>query len=126
LNVNAVKDHLSGHPGDLLGQCGQNPCSQELLLVNNDKNSNQFENKENLKVSVLPNPSISFFNLKIESNSSMPVSIRVIDVYGREISRTGNLQINNYFKLGNELKAGLYFAEIIQGDQRKVLKLIKL
>jgi PKD repeat protein len=122
VNVSSVKDHLLNHANDKLGQCGQDPCSQQQVIVRTGK----LIVAESLKVSVLPNPSRISFALSIESNNELPVNIRILDVQGREISRLGNLSANSIVKIGNNLKTGFYLAEIVQGNERRILKLVKI
>jgi predicted extracellular nuclease len=120
VNTNAVDAHLLNHAGDKLGQCGQSPCSPPPGITG------RFIVGEPLKVSVLPNPSKTAFTLSIESNNDLPVNIRIIDVQGRVINRLGNISANSIIKLGNNLKTGFYMAEVIQGNERKILKLVKI
>jgi hypothetical protein len=122
VNVNSVKDHLQNHANDKLGKCGQDPCSSQSRMITTSK----FIVSESLKVSVLPNPSRSSFALSIESNNELPVNIRILDVQGREISKLGNLAANSIVRLGGNLKTGFYLAEIIQGNERKIVKLVKI
>jgi hypothetical protein len=77
-------------------------------------------------VSVYPNPSTSYFTINIETlNSKDKISIRLIDVTGRVVEMKNNLTGNQTLRMGNNLKTGLYFAEIIQGRDRKQLKLLR-
>jgi len=122
VNVNSVKDHLQNHAGDKLGQCGQDPCSSQSGMIT----ANKFIIGETLQVSVLPNPSRSSFTLLIESNNELPVNIRILDVQGREISKLGNLAPNSIVRVGNNLKTGFYLAEVVQGNERKIVKLVKI
>jgi hypothetical protein len=78
------------------------------------------------KVAVLPNPSRSSFTLSIESNNDLPVNIRILDIAGREISQLKNLSANSTVKLGNNLKTGFYLAEVVQGNAKKIVKLVKI
>ena len=81
---------------------------------------------ESFKVSVLPNPSRTSFTLAIESNNELPVNIRILDVQGREINRLGNISANSIIKLGDKLHTGFYLAEIVQGNEKKIVKLVKI
>lgn len=121
VNVNSVKDHLANHPNDKLGQCGQNPCSPQSRIVTN----NVFFG-ESFKVAALPNPSRTSFALSIESNSDSPISIRILDIQGKQVDRLGNISANSIIKIGDKLKTGVYLAEIMQGNERKTVKLIKI
>lgn len=66
------------------------------------------------------------FTLSIQNNNELPVSIRIFDLQGREINRIGNVSANSVVNLGNNLKTGFYMAEIIQGEERKIVKLVKI
>jgi hypothetical protein len=79
-----------------------------------------------LQVKVAPNPSTDHFNLYISSNNNLPVTIRVSDAYGRLISQQATISSNSYTQIGSELMNGLYIAEIIQGKERRVVKLVKI
>ena len=122
VNIGSVKDHLLNHSNDKLGPCGQDPCSSQLRIVT----TNKVIVKESLKVSVLPNPSRTSFTVSIESDNDLPVNIMIFDVQGREINRLRNISANSIIKLGNNLKTGFYLAEIIQGNERKIVKLVKI
>ncbi|MEI6948633.1 chondroitinase family polysaccharide lyase [Paraflavisolibacter sp. H34] len=72
-----------------------------------------------------PNPSPGAFTLRVNSSSEEGIRIQIADVEGR-ILKTLTAAPGKTFHVGHDLGSGIYFAEIIQGDQRKVLKLIKL
>jgi hypothetical protein len=85
------------------------------------------ENINEFKVNVSPNPSATNFTLHIDSKSNEPVIIRIVDMTGKEINviqhnktKTSGLQI------GGSLQAGTYFAEITQGINKQIVKLIKM
>jgi len=79
-----------------------------------------------LSVSVLPNPSSTYFNLVIKSSDFTPANVRIFDVNGKVISLFNKTGINSTLKLGSEnWAAGTYYAEVTQGSQRKVVKLVK-
>ena len=78
-----------------------------------------------LKVIVMPNPSTTYFTLKLESKSEAPVNIRVVDASGRLVDVKAKMGANSTFQLGHNYSSGTYFAELIQGNKRKVVQLIK-
>jgi len=122
VNVNSVKDHLQNHPADKLGKCGQDPCSTGARLITSTK----LIVGESFRVAVLPNPSRSSFTLSIESNNELPVNIRILDVLGKEINCFANISANSVIKIGDKLTTGFYLAEIVQGNERKIVKLVKI
>ena len=81
---------------------------------------------ETLKVSVLPNPSSTYFTLKLESRNNAPVNMRVVDVHGRVVDAKTGIAANSTLRMGQDYAAGTYFAEMIQGGTRKTIQLIKL
>lgn len=81
---------------------------------------------EKLKVSASPNPSTDHFVIRIESNSEEPVTLRIMDVSGKTLSVRSNIASNSMVNTGSELINGVYFAEVVQGSEKKVIKLIKL
>ncbi|MEO7394926.1 MAG: T9SS type A sorting domain-containing protein, partial [Chitinophagaceae bacterium] len=125
LNINAVKAHLINHPDDKLGMCGQDPCSQSEMMITEKSPAIKSSSIIPFQVVVAPNPSISDFTLYIESNNELPVSIRIMDVYGRIISDHMNTPGLFTKKIGSTLLPGIYFAHVSQGNERISLKLVK-
>jgi putative lipoic acid-binding regulatory protein len=80
---------------------------------------------EKLEVRVMPNPSSDYFNLVISSNNVSPVTVRVLDVFGQSVEKYEKIVSSGSVRIGQTLTGGTYFAEVIQGDQRKVVKLVK-
>jgi hypothetical protein len=82
--------------------------------------------EEELKVTVMPNPSTTYFTLKLESKYATPVSLRVMDGRGRVIDARSKLGSNSTLQIGQAYSSGTYFAELIQGTRRKVVQLVKV
>ena len=77
-------------------------------------------------VQVFPNPSRNYFTVDIETmNNTEKISIRVIDIAGRVVETKENLFGSQALRIGNNLRAGLYFVQIRQGDNVEQLKLLK-
>jgi hypothetical protein len=123
VNVNSVNEHLTGHPGDRLGQCGQSPCQQQPLTIT--RKSGLVAEGSFLQVTANPNPSVADFTLAIKGNNEIPVVIKLTDINGRIIEQK-NVPAVSVNKIGAALLPGVYFAEIIQGKDHRVVKLIKL
>ncbi|MES2371400.1 MAG: right-handed parallel beta-helix repeat-containing protein [Bacteroidota bacterium] len=81
--------------------------------------------EEELKVTVLPNPSTTYFTLKIESKYPAPVNLRVIDSRGRVVDARTGIGSNSTIQVGHGYAGGTYYAEMVQGGLRKVVQLIK-
>lgn len=81
---------------------------------------------QELKVSVSSNPTSLYFTINTESNNHQPLMVRVSDERGRLIEIRSNILPNSIWKIGNNYGNGFYFMEIIQGNVRKTIKLLKL
>ena len=81
--------------------------------------------EEELKVTVMPNPSTTYFTLKLESKYETPISMRVMDGSGRVVDAKSKIGANSTIQIGHNYSSGTYYAELIQGTKRKVVQLIK-
>jgi len=72
-----------------------------------------------------PNPSESFFTLMIHSNSKADATVTVFDVLGHVVVQLHG-PIDTPIHFGNQLGHGMYYVEVVQGNQRKLLKVIKI
>ncbi len=80
---------------------------------------------QKLTITALPNPSVNYFTLNIQSNEPGVFRLRVLDVSGRIIETRNGILFNTTFRIGSYFQAGIYLVEVTQGKQRQVLKLIK-
>jgi hypothetical protein len=78
-----------------------------------------------LQVSAFPNPAQQSFTLQLKGSTNKPVQVRVIDATGKIVEAKQNIASNTPLSLGAAYKAGVYYAEVIQGNTRKVVKLVK-
>jgi hypothetical protein len=81
---------------------------------------------DRLEIAAMPNPSTSNFNITIKGSNKNPVQLRVTDVFGRLVEHYEKINSNTTVVIGQRLHGGTYFIEVIQGDQRKIVKLIKV
>ncbi len=73
-----------------------------------------------------PNPSASQFNLKVQSNvTTEKITLRVVDISGRTVQLLHNLTAGQTVQIGGGYKPGVYFVEMIQGNNRIQTKLLK-
>ena len=77
-----------------------------------------------MQVSVLPNPAINNFNVIIKSFDSKPINISVSNIMGQIVQRI-SIKSSTTFALGADYYPGVYILEVIQGTNRKTIKLIK-
>ncbi len=74
---------------------------------------------------IYPNPTTRTFNLLVKSSKqSKTIKARIIDSQGRQI-KTLTFNSNEIFSFGNELISGLYLVEVIDGDNVKMMKVVK-
>jgi hypothetical protein len=71
------------------------------------------------------NPSNGYFSLVINSSNPNPVAVRVMDISGRVIATHQKIASSGILRLGQDWSAGNYFAEVVQNEQKKVVKLVK-
>ena len=77
-----------------------------------------------MEVYVYPNPTTSQFNVQVKSSSTEAAVVSVLDFTGRFI-KSVNVSSNSIVNIGSDLKAGAYILEVKQGNEVKVLRLVK-
>ncbi len=84
------------------------------------------EVEEPLKIVVAPNPSNTYFTLKLESKYDTPVTLHVFDMNGRIIDVKSKLGANNTVQIGQNYVPGVYIADAVQGTRHTTVQLLKL
>lgn len=142
MKVTDVAAHLERYPNDVLG-IGLGGCvssavantgaignsttvTAETAAVQNNLKQIPAETKDDLKITVMGNPSRTMFTVKIESKFNQAVQLRVFDMYGRTVEAKANQMPNSTVQFGQQLGAGTYYAEFTQGSRRKVVQLLKV
>jgi hypothetical protein len=64
------------------------------------------------------------FNVEVQSPEKESVLIKVVDMQGRLVNSM-KANPNTNIKIGWELRPGIYFLEVIQGNNKKYIKLLK-
>jgi hypothetical protein len=100
--------------------------SAQIKELPSGKMMNDSLSGEKLYVSVMPNPSMKYFNMIISSDDPKPVAVKVSDMSGHIIEVHERIAATGILQLGHDWKAGTYLAEVIQGDSRKVVRLLKV
>ncbi|HWB63216.1 MAG TPA: T9SS type A sorting domain-containing protein [Chitinophagales bacterium] len=85
----------------------------------------QPDNDGDFNASVYPNPVYNLLHVNIHSGSSEPISLKLIDILGQTIMQKENISNDYYLETGNTLTAGIYFVEIHQGSNTKVIRINK-
>ncbi len=141
ISANALNAHLTigskGHNNCYLGPCQQNCVSTVpgavSLITSNQPVTDQIVTKEpdeveqpDFKVNVFPNPAAFEFSIQVLSKSNEPVIVRIMDLNGKVRSVQTQLSKNSIIKVGSRLLSGTYFAEVTQGSNKQLVKLVKL
>ena len=95
---------------------GKTTCSSATPL-------NIITNNE-LKVSVLPNPSTQKFILTINSNSKKEIQFIILDIYGRKLYSDHGSPAK-FYEFGESLIPGVYILKFKQDSNSKIFKIVK-
>jgi hypothetical protein len=101
-----------------LASCPANPISQNTKGVISTMPTA-------MEVKVFPNPTNSSFNLQVTVDvSRSAIQARVFDLQGR-LMKTIMIHPNENISLGADLKPGVYMLEVLQGEEKKVVRVVK-
>ena len=85
----------------------------------------QLSSMETLEINVFPNPTTSSFNVNASTNGSSDIiNASLFDLQGRLI-QTMKMTPDENVSLGAPLKPGVYFLELNQGKEKKVVRVVK-
>lgn len=129
VSINAVQTLLNNgsYLGECLPLCAMPPASyttrniQDYVIKNEVRPDNN-----NLEVKISPNPTENVFRIQVTGGSNEPITLKIVDMNGVVRIMDKRLSKANSITVGSELTGGTYMAEVIQGSNRKVYKLIKL
>ncbi|MGV3530314.1 MAG: T9SS type A sorting domain-containing protein, partial [Flavisolibacter sp.] len=117
--------NLVVHSGFNLGSSS----STQTITGNNKGNKARLDNTAqpfNITLKAYPNPSSDLFNVQVTSdNTHEAIQLRVVDILGRVVEMKNNVAPNSSIQVGAGYKQGVYMVEVMQGDQRRQLKVIK-
>ncbi|CAN5779971.1 hypothetical protein BH10BAC3_BH10BAC3_01050 [soil metagenome] len=124
VDQDAVNEHLAH--GDFLGKCTSN-CIAPSITVATIQNPPPIVNAEEGKLSlkVIPNPTSNYFTMVVDSRSIEEYKLTVLDATGRIIEQKIYGIGNRNLEIGHNYLPGIYIAEIVQGNERKIIRLIK-
>jgi len=132
VSINAVQALLDNgsYLGDCLPLCAAPPpgfAGQKIAdyVIKNEVKPDPVS-KDELEVKVSPNPTENVFRIQVKSSSNEPITLRIVDMNGRLRIMDKRLSNENVITVGGELTGGIYMAEVMQGNNRKVYKLVKL
>src|SRR5258706_105671 len=114
LAPSAIPHHLEHHQYDCLGPCSLYYPRMTPIIEGDDGD---------FFVMTYPNPFNDGFNLYILSASSDERKVNIYDMLGRTVDTYRN--VNQTTLIGASLIEGIYNAEVVQGDNRKMLSIMK-
>lgn len=88
--------------------------------------SNDIEEMQPIGITALPNPSASYFSIRINNGDNSPAEVRITDVYGKLIQVNNKVNAGSTLQVGQSWSKGVYFAEIRQGGKKSLVKLVKI
>lgn len=122
VSVNSVPSQIKN--GAMLGSC--NTTNYITLKTSNVQMPEEVMNKGIFEISAYPNPSSSQFTLQVQSDAVREkISLRVYNISGRVVEMMEGLSAQQVVRIGANYIQGIYIVEMIQGVQRKQIKLIK-
>jgi hypothetical protein len=107
--------------GWYLGQCTATLTEARTITTTTEPSTLLNE----MAISASPNPTSYSFNIIVHSYKKEKITIRVVDVLGRIIENRNSITAGRTFTLGENYSAGVYLVEAIQGNERRIVKLIK-
>jgi hypothetical protein len=110
----AVPAHLANHPGDCVGSCS--------LYYPRIGNSEPLEILDFL-AEAYPNPFNSNFTVHVISSEETPITVYMHDITGRVVETYKN--VTEQTLLGTDLSVGIYFAEVAQGENHQMVRIVK-
>lgn len=114
-----VPSHFQYHPGDYLGSC-------ITYTKRSDEISSLVIDENDLEVICTPNPFRHSFLLNYNSKSEQGASIYIFGMTGNLIERTDLRGVSNEVELGANLPDGIYSVTFIQGEKKRVFRMIKV
>jgi Secretion system C-terminal sorting domain/SprB repeat len=92
--------------------------------TNTKLNAVKLSGNDILSVQAYPNPTTTDFTLVFTSNSKEKIAISVTDILGRKVQQA-ELSGKNQYRFGNDLRPGIYIVQVVQGNQKQSIKLVK-
>jgi hypothetical protein len=114
--------------GYTLGACGSivgTTIEPGEVSSNGNEPTGVAVSADKFEVVVSPNPSQIDFRIQVRSASNSLIRVRLFDDAGRVLEVVENGSSAGVITVGRKLPAGTYFAEVMQGENKKVVKLVK-
>jgi hypothetical protein len=126
VSPNAIGAHLH-HPCDRLGACtGSQVCALNAK-TEGEAEETILEGSEDAEfmIGVYPNPFSDKFRLRISSEETQNLTVKIFDLLGQVIEEKDDVPYNAELYIGNDLSKGVYLLEVTQGDNTQVIRIVK-
>ncbi|MEP7168616.1 MAG: T9SS type A sorting domain-containing protein, partial [Bacteroidota bacterium] len=120
----SVTVNFGGNAGNVVVKAG-NACGYSAFSVHYVSFTCRMAEENQFDASVYPNPSEGDFTITVQNGADEKTAINVMDATGRLVQNIISAASNSQIQLSN-LLPGVYSAVVTNGDNRKVLKLIKV
>jgi len=114
-----------GKVHDQDGILGYQAISRAVVTGGSTAIGNLNTNMQELTAQMVPNPTETYFTLHVQSSSREAVIVKVYDIAGRQVDLLRG-PAGNSFQFGHKLTAGVYLVQVIQGNNVKVLRIMKI
>ena len=103
------------------------PTTITVILAREGNTTTEISNDQEVHYSLYPNPLKDQLNIVFNQSQSKNISVRLIDVAGREIQKldvSSSIGENHLQMDVSALARGIYFAVITNDDQKQTMKLV--
>jgi len=114
--ASAIPWHLANHPGDCVGPCSLYYAPRMGQVMEQIDQIGFF-------AEAYPNPSTSGFALHLVVAPDEPVTVNIHDVTGRVVETYNN--VSEQTIIGSNLAVGTYTANVIQGENHQMIRIVK-
>lgn len=118
ISSNAVPAHLAH--GDKLGSCNAS-CGS----ASREEDQSTILDAQHFEIQTFPNPFGNDLNVYVDSHNEEPITLRILDAQGRIVHTLENVTPLTNVTITQELAAGVYMLEAIQGAERKVVRVVR-
>jgi Leucine-rich repeat (LRR) protein/sugar lactone lactonase YvrE len=121
----ASTDLTSGQWGPITSFATTDPDAR-TTSTNVRKASDDSTTAESFSVIAYPNPFKDRFQFHAQSQNQEPILVKFMDLNGKILLETGEWTTNSLSEIGGQFAPGIYFLSVQKGNERKVLKVLKV
>lgn len=103
-----------------------NSCSFIVRVVPEIADNFKIPDDDQLKITILQNPTQSQFALTTKSGSNKLLNITILNDVGHVVEQKNGIAPNGSIYFGGTYQPGVYYIQVIQGKTKQTFKLIKM